>query len=190
MLPAPPQSGHLGFAYDFQGRKTPIGSLIYDKKSIRTLEQNPLANDTLWHYEEPYWFAVLRYANIVLKFDGQFQLVRSFEFEHPRLKLLKEEAWGYDRANFTNPPCLYFDIDFWQGSLYLLLRKTLVQLNPRSGVIERMYTFHGKGPDFRGGSEAELNFRTFAIAENGFAFLGPGIVFGHDLLRSSSLKEQ
>ncbi len=182
VFPAFPGTGRLGFAYDLEGRITPVGELLYGKDDIQRLGKHPLINDTLWTYGDGGWFAVFRYENLIHRYDQNFKLVASFRPENPRLNLIREELANYNSQKLKFPPVLFKDVTFWDGALYLLSQRTLIRMNTDSGHIEASYDFHAEGEGFEEISGKGLNFKSFAILDDGTLVLGPAFVWDHFLL--------
>jgi len=184
VLPAPPQSGHLAYAYDFQGGARPIGDLIFDKRDASQLELNPFLNDTLWVYGDGHWYAVLRFTSLILKYDSDFNMVSSFRLDNPRLTQLKENLDSLDPSRSSVPQAMFRDIKYHQGFLFIMAPKTLIQINAHSGDITAMYTFYGDEEVLsRKEVPHELNFKTFALMGKNRLLLGPAWIWDHDLMQ-------
>lgn len=156
---------------------------MFSRRDATELEENPGLNDTLWVSDGAFLYAVFRYLPLVHKYDANLRLVKSFQLENARLAQLEEQVLGYDRARFSTPPMLFRDVKHGAGDLYLLAPRTLFRIAADSGEIRSVYTFYGTGEDFRNTSkpEAELNYQTFALLDDGQLLLGPGWLFNHDL---------
>ena len=170
LVHAHPKTRKLGVAYAYDGEVIQgVGEIFPVDRDM--LLQNPATNDTMWVKGGNHWFAVFEYHPLIQKFDAQLNLVAEYTFDVPAA-----QEWFSRRDDFINkerfslPPEMNTDIAYFNEKLWLICYGALIKINPKSGQLEGIWHFFGRGPGFEGTSR--LNLYTFDFFDDGQIALG------------------
>ncbi len=103
-----------------------------------------------------------------------------YSLEHPAIQDRYEEVAEFEpKPNFRFSLPLFRDVKIKNGSLFLMAKQALFQVDINTGKVQNLYRFQGKGEPFEEGSF--LNFHTFTLLENGTLILAGVMMWDHDL---------
>ncbi len=184
IAPVSPRTGHLAMAYGFDGSKTSIGSIPFDKKDGDLVFRIPYVNQTIWHFGgDGFWYAAFPYAPMIYKFNRKFEKVGHFSIEHPVLSKHMNRIMEFEPKR-PGDRCitLVSDVKWFRNRLYVMSSGYLMQLNPNSGDLLSITRFSIKDPSDSG--PGLKVFPLFAFRDDGTIFLGHPVCFelsGHDM---------
>lgn len=179
VLPSSLGQRYLAEVYDKNGNHLGHAGELGEDNSA-ALQQNPFANDTMWLAFEHKWFAVFKFLPLIAIYDRQFELEGYLNLNHPWI----HEAYAtiIESSESHSQPPLFSDVKIYKRRLYAMCRGRLVGFNLKTGGVETMVEFIGKGADFGVVANKPLSLQYFCFLADGTLLLAhPMLLWNHDL---------
>ena len=184
LVPTHPTTGKLATAYYIDGTQKHVGELIVDRLEVELLKKTPAMNDTHWITDQKYLYCIPKHYPLIIKYSMDLQEVSRFHLDKitPIQLLFQEIVLDFKPGGAVKWALpLFTDVQFFDGSLFLMSQKHLFELDTATGAFKRLYTFPGGHHDL---PEMDLNVLSFAILDNATLVLRGSPGWKHELYKA------